>query len=135
MIARAKASLAELPPSAAKFVEPLLQRAASLMRNHASLREAREQFRELLEPLRARPLPEFVGAVQEYLGAEVSLLFVLDQFEELFVHYYNTAPILSSSTTWGRLRRMERFGRDSYSQCARTGWGAWWCSGMRSPIS
>jgi hypothetical protein len=94
MIARAKASLAELPPSAAKFVEPLLQRAASLMRNHASLREAREQFRELLEPLRARPLPEFVGAVQEYLGAEVSLLFVLDQFEELFVHYYNTAPML-----------------------------------------
>jgi hypothetical protein len=90
LLARARAALIDLPPAVRDYLEPPLARAASLIRNDKTIESARAEFLERLQPERGRPMVEFMASVQEYIGPEVPVLLICDQFEELFVHYYNT---------------------------------------------
>jgi hypothetical protein len=71
---------------------PLLQQLQAQAGRLSSSPEARAaDLRFALRPKVGPDLKGFVGVIQELLGCETRILFICDQFEELFNFYYDTA--------------------------------------------
>lgn len=90
LIAKAYALLPEVSTPVREVIEPLISRATDPVKRMNDKQEQDSSFVEHFTKLRELPLPQFVSQIQDWVGCDVPMLVILDQFEELFVHYYNT---------------------------------------------
>jgi hypothetical protein len=73
-----------------KELENFIERFESKIKDSSSGQLDTEDFKAYLKKYLDRPLVEFVSHIQSALDDKTQILFICDQFEELFVHYGNT---------------------------------------------
>jgi hypothetical protein len=103
LVANAQAALAETAPEIRSILDPLLTKVNAVLMSGQGADFQAEEFRRHFKERASLPLPEFVEQIQNWVGKEVHLLFVLDQFEELFVHYYNTPEMAAFVADLGKI--------------------------------
>jgi hypothetical protein len=96
LLTKARATLEGLQPEVKETLEAVLSRTVELSKQQGSERDP--AFAKYVGQIAPLSLPEFLEGVQRWLGPDVPLLIILDQFEELFVHYYNK-PEMEEFTT------------------------------------
>jgi hypothetical protein len=93
-LADASAELDKLPQEAVEVTRTLLTQLQARFTRVSSTAESRgADLRAYMRGLVGEDLELFVGHLQGLLGREARMLFVCDQFEELFVHFYDT-PVM-----------------------------------------
>jgi hypothetical protein len=94
LIDDARAQLQATPPESLQGVRRLLEHLdAQLTRLSASPESRSADLSAHLRRSASRPLPEFLESAQRFLGTSVPMVIICDQFEEIFVHYYNTPAL------------------------------------------
>jgi hypothetical protein len=94
LVEEAVRQLETLPSDALPGVRRLIDRVASEQTPPPSDTRGPDLGLHLREHLQA-PLVEFLTASHDVLGPSVPIIVICDQFEELFVHYYNS-PLLKA---------------------------------------
>ena len=64
-----------------------------------------QELHERLSTLIDAPLTEFLAELRAFAGPRVKIVMICDQFEELFVHYGNTAEMFHFVEQIGQVRR------------------------------
>jgi hypothetical protein len=96
LVETARAEIAKLPPESVASTNTLLTQMQAQLSRLSSTPESRgADLRAYLRPMVGEDLIQFVGRIQAILGREVRMLFICDQFEEIFVHFYDT-PVLKA---------------------------------------
>jgi hypothetical protein len=85
--------LQSVPDLATAEVNDLLGRLEDRIEQLQKSFQDRDRFRSHIKQYMSAPLLTFVGAIRDYIDSEAKILFVCDQFEELFVHFSNSAPM------------------------------------------
>ena len=82
--------LKTLPEERTKEIENFLARLESKITDSTESSLNTGDFKTYLQNYLDKSLAEFISHIQSVLDPETNLLFICDQFEELFVHYGNT---------------------------------------------
>jgi hypothetical protein len=69
----------------------------------------RDAFRSHMEGCLSLPIPEFIDQLKTFLDPDARMLFVCDQFEEVFVHFANTAKLRDFAAQLGDVWRDASF--------------------------
>jgi hypothetical protein len=85
-----KAARRGLDSTGAARIDDLIARLKQQNMVGASNVDETQRFREHLQGQTHLPLAEFIAAIQARLDSATEIVFVCDQFEELFVHFGNT---------------------------------------------
>lgn len=91
LVADARQQLEDLSPELLPGVRRLVQLVeAQLTRLSASPESRSADLSAHLRRIIDAPLPAFLASAQRFLGLNTPVVVICDQFEEIFVHYYNT---------------------------------------------
>ncbi len=74
----------------AKRIDYLYERFGSFAKDLSTSKSDINKFKTYLRNFTAEPLVKFISQISRALPPETRMIFVCDQFEELFVHYGNT---------------------------------------------
>ena len=86
ILKKANDQLRDAPAAQRRELENLIARFEAKIKGSSGV----EDFRAYLKKYHDRPLTEYISQIQSMLNPESRILFICDQFEELFVHYGNT---------------------------------------------
>ncbi len=82
-----------LPQGSASEIADVLGRLEAKISRFRLRSPAPEDLLVRLQSKVESPIGQFVAEIRDYLGGETQLLFICDQFEELFVHYNNSPEL------------------------------------------